>query len=143
MNRTGGGHDLCKGSNEAATSVFSNPQYGGSTVPSFSIAADDSHVGRHMCWMGYDAVGATQDVLYNGNPDPWTSDAEFIGIVIRQNEDEHNSILGQLRLIESAAEYVSEGALWGTGDRLSVGKGTSTRGGLAVPWPGSSTTPIF
>jgi hypothetical protein len=81
--------------------------------------------------------------LWNGAPDPWTGDAEFIGIMIRQNHEEHNSLLGQLRLIEAAGEYVTEGNLWGDGTRLAVGDDTATRGGLAVPWPGSTTLPIF
>ena len=88
-------------------------------------------------------MSSVLDILWTGYDCPWASEAEFLGIVVRQEEDEHNSVLGQLRLIESAAEYVTEGNLWGDGTRLSCGAGTSTRGGLAVPWPGSGTSPLF
>jgi hypothetical protein len=138
-----GGYRLRKGSNEAASSVFSDPRYGGSAVPSFSLGADGSPVLRHMTWAAANNVSANDDLLWNGAPDPWTGDAEFIGIMIRQNHEEHNSLLGQLRLIEAAGEYVTEGNLWGDGTRLAVGDDTATRGGLAVPWPGSTTLPIF
>lgn len=138
-----GGWVLRKGSNEVATAIFSDPLYGGSSVPSFSLGADDTGVIRHMSWCGANRMSADYDLLWNGLADHWSGDAEFLAITVRQNHEEHNSILGQLRLISAAANYVDAGKLWGDGTRLSVGHATATRGGLAVPWPGSTTLPIF
>jgi hypothetical protein len=143
LNRTGAGHDLKKGSNEAVTAIFNDPRYNGTTCPSFSIGADNTEVLQHMFASSQNTLGANADLLFNGGPDPWTGDDEFLGIKARQNYEEHNSVLGQLRLIEAAGNHVSEGALFGDGTRLSVGEGTVTRGGLAVPWPGVTTSPIF
>jgi hypothetical protein len=143
MDYYGNGWDLGKGSNEAGTSVFSNPQYGGSTVPSFSLAADGSPVTRHMAWAFYRLLGSAYDGLFTGGAEKWTGDEQFMGIVMRQNFEEHNSVLGQLRLIEAFGNHVSEGSLVGDGTRLSVAKETSTRGGLVVPWTGPTTLPIF
>lgn len=138
-----GGWALKKGSNEYNTAIFNNPRYNGSDVPSFSLGADGTEVTRHMCWCGANNLAADYDLLWNGSADHWTGDAEFLAIKVRQNHEEHNSLLGQLRLIQAAANYVSEGNLWGDGTRLSCGAETSIRGGLAVPWPGPTTSPLF
>jgi hypothetical protein len=138
----GNGYDLKRGWNEAATAIFNAPQQG-STVPTFSLAADDSEVTQHRFLAGHDGMGANADLLFNGGPDPWTGDDEFLGIDVRQDHQEHNSILGQLRLWQAAGNHVSEGSLYGDGTRLSVGRDTATRGGIASPWPGATTSPIF
>lgn len=139
----GSGWDLGKGYNEVATIIFNSQTYGGTTVPSFSLAADGSGVTRHNFWSDKDTGGANTDLLFNGASDPWTGEDEFMGIVAKQDETSHRSILGQLRLIEAAGNHIVEGQLFGDGTRLSVGKNTATQGGLAVPWPGSTTLPIF
>lgn len=139
----GSDHDLKKGSNEKTTAIFNNPAYDGTTVPSFSLAADGTEVTQHAFWCLANGLSTINDLLWNGAADPWSSEAEFLSIMVRQDHEEHNSILGQLRLIKSAGEYITEGNLWGDGLNLAVGADTATRGGLAVPWPGSSTLPIF
>jgi hypothetical protein len=136
------GYVLGREWDEPSTRIFNSPQQG-SNIPSFSLDSDGNVVDKHMFWCGHNTTGADSDILFTGADDPWTSETEYIGILVRHDDGEHNSIIGQLRIIEIADSYKSEGNLWGDGTRLSVGYQTSTKGGLAVPWPGSGTSPLF
>ena len=135
-----GGRVLAKGDGEDATVIFSNDQM---TVPSFSLGADGTSVTQHRVFIAHKDNTASGDMLFNAGPDPWSGEDEFLTIPIGQNHQEHQSVLGHLRLIELAGNYIIEGNLFGDGTRLSVSYNTAVRGGLAIAWPGSGVGPIF
>jgi hypothetical protein len=137
------GYLLKKDYNFPIANVFNSPRQG-TDVPSFSLTSIPTEVvTKHRFWAGFEDTGANEDMMFNTNPDPWTDETEHLGIIARQDSDRHNSVFGQLRLIEASAEYITEGNLIGDGTRLSVGYDTAVHGGLCVPWPGSGTSPVF
>lgn len=75
--------------------------------------------------------------------DRWTTEAEVLVPLVRQRQDPHNSIIGQLRLVWLLNNIVAEGSLTADGNIISVGYDPATNAGVGIPWPGAGTFPIF
>jgi hypothetical protein len=111
---------------------------------SFSLAADGSqvlqhkHAGLFRDTISYDAFwGQSFD------PEPWGGSYIGFGCLVRQNYEDHNSLLGQLRFMVLLTNAIAEGNLTGAGSVLSCGYLTNTRAGVGFPWPGATTAPLF
>jgi hypothetical protein len=116
-----------------------------SAIPnSFSLAADGTPVEQHMfAGMHRDTTSYDSFWQINSDPEPWGGTTVKIGIPVRQNFEEHNSLLGQLRFFASLSNAISEGNLTGDGTTLSCGYNTAVRAGVGFPWPGNTTVPVF
>lgn len=111
---------------------------------SFSLAADGSEVTRHMHAGMHRDTTSYDSVWGQGmDPEPWSGSYVNIGIPIRQNHQEHNSLLGQLRFFSLLSNMIAEGNLTGNGTVLSCAQSTTSRAGVGFPWPGVTTFPLF
>lgn len=109
---------------------------------SFSLAADGTQVNQHM------HGGLLRQGSYGSNfgrycgTDPWSGEEVAFSPLLRQNFQEHQSLLGQLRFFSLINAFVAEGNLF-TENILSSGYNTIAWSGLGFPWPGASTFPLF
>lgn len=113
-------------------------------LKSFSLAADGTEVLQHK-HAGLFRDTASYDSFWQQNvdPEPWSGSYVSLGILLRQNYEEHNSLLGQLRFFGLLSNMIAEGNLTGSGSILSCGYNTTARAGVGFPWPGASTVPVF
>lgn len=109
---------------------------------SFSLAADGSPVNQHMhaglfrassyhTWFGRYAI-----------TDPWSGEEVAFSPLVRQNWEEHQSLLGQLRMWTLISSLVAEGNLFAD-NILSCAYATITYSGVGFPWPGPTIFPLF
>ena len=110
---------------------------------SFSLAADGSEVNQHMHAGLYRATGGygSEFGRYAGT-DPWSGEEIALAPLVRQNWQEHQSLLGQLRFFSLINAFVAEGNLF-TDNILSCGYNTIGSAGVGFPWPGPTTFPLF